>query len=116
MKFVADENLGIKVPKYLATLGFDIVSVKEIAQGKPDTDILEIANSENRILITLDKDFGELVFKEKLIHSGIILLRLRDESVKNKQKVLLKKLRSKKQFANKFTVASDVKKRRITAQ
>ena len=116
MKFVADENLGIKVPKYLADLGFDIVSVKEILQGKPDEDILSFANKQNRILITLDKDFGELVFKEKLIHSGVILLRLKDESVENKKKVLIKELRSKKKFENKFTVISDAKVGRITAQ
>lgn len=116
MKFIADENLGIKVPKYLASLGFDIVSVKEIAQGVPDTDVLELANKEGRILITLDKDFGELVFKEKLIHTGVILLRLKDEFVENKKKVLFRELKSKKKFENKFTVVSDVKKRRIAVQ
>lgn len=116
MKFITDENLGIRVPKYLVGLGFDIVSVKEIAQGAPDTDILELANTQGRILITLDKDFGDLVFKEKLIHTGVILLRLKDESVENKKKVLLRELSSKKKFENKFTVVSDTKKRRITAQ
>ena len=116
MKFIADDNLGIRVPKYLKGLGFDIVSVKEILQGKPDENILSFANEQNRILITLDKDFGELVFKEKLIHSGVILLRLKDESVENKRKVLLKELKSKKKFENKFTVVSDIKKGRITAQ
>ena len=78
MKFIADENLGLKVPKYLQGLGFDVVSVIEIAKSFPDVDILEISNKENRILITLDKDFGELVFKEELIHSGVIFLRLRN--------------------------------------
>ena len=87
MKFIADENLGIRVPEFLKNSGFDIVSVKEILRGKPDQDILSFANEQNRILITLDKDFGELVFKEKLIHSGVVLLRLKDESVENKRKV-----------------------------
>ena len=116
MKFIADENLGIRVPKYLKSLGFDIVAVKEIAQSRLDADILDIANKEQRILITLDKDFGELVFKQKLIHSGVILLRLKDESVENKEKVLLRELKSKKKFENKFTVISDPKKGRITSQ
>ncbi len=84
MKFIADENLGIKVPDYLKNLGFDIVAVTQIARGDPDKKVLEIANKQGRVLITLDKDFGELVFKEKLIHSGVILLRLKDESVDNK--------------------------------
>ena len=107
MKFVADENLGIRVPKYLKGLGFDIISVIELAKGKPDVDILALANKQDRILITLDKDFGELLFKEKLIHSGVILLRLKDESVENKKKVLVKELKSKKNFSGKFTVIRD---------
>lgn len=66
MKFISDENLGIQIPRFLKSLGYDITSVTEIALSRPDTDVLAIANKENRILITTDKDFGELVFKEKL--------------------------------------------------
>ncbi len=104
MKFIADENLGKVVPKYLKSLGFDIISISEVAPSSIDSDILEIANRENRILITLDKDFGELVFKEKLIHSGVIFLRLKDESIENKKKVLQKILESNQDFSKRFTV------------
>jgi len=107
MKFIADENLGIRVPRYLKSLGFDIVSVKELIPGKSDQDVLLLANKQKRILITLDKDFGELVFKEKLIHEGVILLRLKDESVENKKKVLLKLLKSKRKLEGKFTAVRD---------
>ncbi|MDO8498308.1 MAG: DUF5615 family PIN-like protein [bacterium] len=107
MKFVADENLGIQVPKFLRKSGFDIISVSEFAPGITDYGVLEIANEEKRILITLDKDFGELVFKERLIHSGVILLRLKDESVENKKRVLLKVLTSNMKFQGKFVVISD---------
>jgi len=58
-------------------------------------------------LITLDKDFGELVFKEKPVHKGVIFLRLRNESVDNKKKVLLRELSSKKNFEGRFTVIKD---------
>lgn len=107
MKFITDENLGIQIPKYLKSLGYDVISVIEVALSKPDTDILTIANKENRILLTTDKDFGELVFKEKLIHNGVILLRLKDESVENKKKVLLRELKSGKEFEGKFTRIRD---------
>lgn len=107
MKFIADENLGIQVPKYLQNLGFDIVSVTEVAQGKPDADILALANTAGRVLITLDKDFGELVYREKLIHTGVLLLRLKDESVENKKRILLRELLSGKNFTNKFTVVRE---------
>lgn len=107
MKFITDENLGIQIPKFLKSLGYDVISTIEIALSKPDIDILTIANNENRILVTTDKDFGELVFKEKLIHSGVILLRLKDESVENKKKVLLRELKSGKSFEGKFTRVRD---------
>lgn len=111
MKFIADENLGIQVPHYLKELGIDIVAIRDIAPGEPDTEVLKLANEQDRVLITLDKDFGELVFHQKLIHSGVIFLRLQDESVANKKKVLTKVLRSRKQFENKFTVVGDITKK-----
>src|SRR3989344_4640842 len=103
MKFIADENLGIRVPKYLRSLGYDVISAIEVALSRPDTDILSISNRENRIILTSDKDFGELVFKEGLAHSGVILLRLRDESVENKKRVLLRELTSGKNLKGDFT-------------
>ncbi len=107
MKFITDENLGIKVPQYLKSLGYDVISAIEVALSRPDTDILDIANKEDRIILTTDKDFGELVFKEKLAHSGVILLRLKDESVTNKKKVLLRELTSGKNFEGKFARVRD---------
>lgn len=88
MKFLADENIGFKVISPLRNLGFDIKSILEIARGTKDENVLSLANKEKRILITTDKDFGELVFVNKLVHHGVILLRLRDESSENKLKVL----------------------------
>lgn len=101
MKFLTDENLGRKVPQYLREAGYDVISC---LQGSSDIEVLQLANKEERVLITLDKDFGELVFKEKLIHKGVIFLRLRKESIENKKKVLLKVLSSKMKFDGKFTV------------
>lgn len=107
MKFLIDENLGIKVPQHLRGLGFDIVSISELSPGISDQEVLSLANRENRILITQDKDFGELVFKEGLLHSGVILLRLKDDSIVNKKKVIEQALHSKKDYLNKFTVIND---------
>lgn len=107
MKFITDENLGIQIPQFLKSLGYDVISAIEVALSKPDIDILAIANEENRILLTTDKDFGELVFKEKLVHSGVILLRLKDESVANKKRVLLRELASGKIIKGKFTRIRD---------
>lgn len=59
MKFITDENLGIQVPQFLRSLGYDVISAIEVALSRPDIDILSLANKENRILLTTDKDFGE---------------------------------------------------------
>lgn len=83
LKFLADESLGLKVTKNILYLGFDITSVSEISRGTSDADVLTRAYEEKRIVITTDKDFGYLVFKERLATQGVILLRLKEESVQN---------------------------------
>jgi len=112
MKFLTDENIGFKVIKPLRNLGFDIESILENHKGADDTTVLSLANQENRILITTDKDFGELVYVNKLIHSGIVLLRLKNDSSENKLKVLNSLLKTHlKELGKAFTVVTDSKVR-----
>lgn len=84
MKFLIDEGTGAIVTKYLKSSGYDSVYIGEKFSGKDDRFILDKAVRENRIVITMDKDFGDLVFFHDLPHKGIVLLRLRDERVKNR--------------------------------
>ncbi len=112
MKFLADENIGYKIIKPLRELGFDIKSILEINKGFSDLRVLSLADKDNRILITTDKDFGELVYVNKLIHSGVILLRLNNDSSGNKLKVLRKLFEIHlKQLAKAFTVVTESKVR-----
>lgn len=114
MKFLADENIGLAVVTPLRKLGFDIQSIIEIQPGASDTQVLSLANKDSRILITTDKDFGELVYAQKLAHAGVILLRLRDESSANKLKVLKTVLgKHTEELKKSFTVATDSKIRII---
>ncbi len=53
-----------------------------------DVEILRRAVNENRIVVTNDKDFGEMIFRGEHSHCGVILLRLRDEQGENKVRVL----------------------------
>lgn len=76
MKFLADEGVDKPIVDALRTEGFDVQYILETNPGLNDHAVLSIAESENLILITLDKDFGELVFRLKKLHSGIILIRL----------------------------------------
>ena len=112
MKFIADENIGFEVILPLRQLGFDIKSVLETNPGGDDAIVLSLANRENRILITTDKDFGELVYVAKLINSGVILLRLKNDSSKNKLKVLKSLFNSRlKELKKTFTVVTESKVR-----
>jgi len=88
MRFLVDECTGPYVASWLREQKYDVFSVYEEARGMNDDSVIRKAYEENRILITNDKDFGEKVFREKLPHRGVILLRLEDERVKNKIAVL----------------------------
>lgn len=57
----------------------NVASIQGESPGLDDRAVLRRAVAENRILITKDKDFGELVFKEQRPHTGVILLRLGDD-------------------------------------
>jgi len=74
-KFLADENVPLKAVKALKRKGLDIVSVIELSPGLKDKEVLNLANKEERIIVTFDKDFGELVVRQRAKVKGLILLR-----------------------------------------
>jgi predicted nuclease of predicted toxin-antitoxin system len=114
MRFLVDECTGPKVANWLKDLGHDVFSVYENARGSDDETILMIANKDNFILITNDSDFGELIFRHKKAHKGIILLKLVDNRPVNKIAVLEKLLKKhSKQLNNNFVVATEKKVRII---
>jgi predicted nuclease of predicted toxin-antitoxin system len=76
MRIVADENLAYRMIKALRNEGFDVLSIEEDAPSIPDNNVLNVAVNRNALLITEDKDFGDLVMLHKLPHRGILLLRL----------------------------------------
>ena len=77
---------------YLAELllekGYDTKAVRFIDQRMPDQEIIRLAALEKRIVITMDKDFGELVYHSAMDHCGILLLRLEDATGLEKQHVI----------------------------
>ncbi len=77
MKFLVDESSDGRVAAYLRGLGHDATTVAGDHQpGIPDPEVLACAWDEGRILITDDSDFGELVFRYNLPHSGVFYFRL----------------------------------------
>lgn len=77
MKFLLDENVDARLKTHLTALCHDVTRVgSDYPRGLPDRDVLSTAQAEGRILITNDRDFGELVFRLRQPHQGVILLRL----------------------------------------
>jgi predicted nuclease of predicted toxin-antitoxin system len=78
LKFLLDQNFDHRLIRPLRADGHDITIVAvDYPPGIPDRDVLAIANREGRIVLTNDRDFGELAVREKLPHAGIIYLRMR---------------------------------------
>jgi predicted nuclease of predicted toxin-antitoxin system len=88
MRFLVDENMGPSVARWLVSQGHEVFSVYDEAQGIADEDILQKAHAEDYIVISCDKDFGELIFRKGLPHKGVLLFRLNDESIASKIRFL----------------------------
>lgn len=76
MNLVANEGVDRPVVERLRQDGHDVVYVAELSPGITDEEVLQQANVRSAVLLTADKDFGELIFRQGLVHSGVILLRL----------------------------------------
>lgn len=90
MKFLADEGVDRQVVELLRETGHDVLYVAELDPGISDENVLEIANDEQRKLLTADKDFGELVYRQKLLMNGVILSRLSGLTPESKARTLIK--------------------------
>lgn len=89
MRFLANENVPLDAVIALRENGYDVMWVRTCAPGSADEEILARAVSEKRILITFDKDFGELAFRYRLIaECGVILFRIPEKSAAYMAKVV----------------------------
>ncbi len=88
LKFLVDVGVGKGIENYLHEEGYDIKAVRDIDPCMDDENIIRTAFLENRMVITMDKDFGELVYHSSMNHSGVLLLRLEDAASSQKLKVV----------------------------
>jgi predicted nuclease of predicted toxin-antitoxin system len=77
MRFLADENVPLPSIRLLREVGLDIEADGEFAPGAPDVQVLSHAASSGRILITFDRDFGELIYSRNApVPRGVIYVRV----------------------------------------
>ena len=110
MRFLANENFPFDAVEALRQVGHDVTWIRTESPGISDPEVLSRAQAENRILLTFDKDFGELAFRAKLPATiGIILFRIRaPSSVVVAQKVTTA-IALRNDWAGHFSVVEDDK-------
>jgi len=112
LKFLVDVGVSRKVEQWLRKHGYDIKSVRDIDPRMSDKGILKMAASERRMVITMDKDFGELVYNSGLPHGGVLLLRLEEARSDEKVKIIDRILeRYSDKLSDNFCVFKDGKLR-----
>lgn len=88
MKFLADVNIERRVVLFLRSVGYDVLWIPEYDCRMADDDLLIVAVQEQRILITNDKDFGNLIYLQRKTAVGIVLFRIEDQNVRVKITIL----------------------------
>jgi predicted nuclease of predicted toxin-antitoxin system len=107
MKIIVDESVDYVIARDLQNNGFDISAIIDDSPGISDEDIINKANIEKAIIITADKDFGELTFKMNKTTKGIILIRLSGLDNQEKSKIVVNGIKKHvENISNSFCVIS----------
>jgi predicted nuclease of predicted toxin-antitoxin system len=88
VKFLADESVDRQVVDRLRQDDHVVWYVAEMEPGISDGAVLDLANREAALLLTADKDFGELVYRQYRLAAGVVLIRLAGLSPTSKAKVV----------------------------
>jgi predicted nuclease of predicted toxin-antitoxin system len=108
VRILADENVPGDAVRALERKGHDVAWVAANSPGIDDTEVLELARDEGRVLITFDKDFGELAFRRGLAPpQGIILVRISLTAPEYVSNLILTALESRSDWTGHFSVLED---------
>ena len=84
MRFLADENIEKAVVAFIKSKGYEVYYIAESSPSITDAAVLEYANSHDMVVITSDKDFGEMLYRKRKISCGLLLVRSRVETAESK--------------------------------
>ncbi len=108
MRFLLDESADFRLAAFLAERGHDVTTVaRDYPRALKDREVLAIARRERRVLITNDTDFGELIYRQRLAHRGVILFRLRSHALAAKCAWLARVLAEFSGQLDQFVVVTD---------
>ena len=80
-KFLADENVPRNIVRWLQAQGHDVVHAADVKAAENDIFILRSANLDDRIVVTFDQDFGQLIFRGRMEAKGVVLFRVGRQSL-----------------------------------
>ncbi|NLX98386.1 MAG: DUF5615 family PIN-like protein [Rhodopirellula sp.] len=110
MRIIANENISARVLDELRARGHDVLSVKESMRGAKDPEVLSRGQAEQRVVVTHDKDFGELAFRFGLpAECGIVLFRLAGDTPEADHRRMVDVLESRAEWTGHFSVVDDEK-------
>lgn len=105
LKLLVDVGVGKAIENCLKIQGHDVLAVRDLDPRMQDLNILALAVQERRLVLTIDKDFGELVYRSKQPHAGVLLLRLEEARSDEKVAVVKEVFREyEKQLLGNFSV------------
>jgi len=115
IKFIADVNIEKRIVDYLLENGYDVKWIPDYNCEMTDEELLKVASEEGRILVTNDKDFGELTFLQKKHSTGIVLIRVKSQQTIVKLELLIKLLsKYSEKILGHFVVITETKFRFIS--
>ncbi len=88
MNVLADEGVDGPIVRRLRQDGHKVLYVAELAVGISDPEVLNLANEADCVLLTADKDFGELIFRQRRLTKGVLLMRLAGLSLARKAEIV----------------------------
>jgi predicted nuclease of predicted toxin-antitoxin system len=108
MRLLVNENVSATVIQALRQRGHDVLSAKESMRGESDSAVLLRARQEGRLVVTHDKDFGELAFRNCLpAECGILLFRLGGADPDSDNRRMLEVIQGRQDWAGHFAVVTD---------
>ncbi|QEP41927.1 hypothetical protein D5085_01445 [Ectothiorhodospiraceae bacterium BW-2] len=76
MRWLLNENIPLTTIRELKAAGHDVLAIKEHSPGSRDEEVMALAHREQRVIVTFDRDYGELVFRYRLPQpAGVVYLR-----------------------------------------
>jgi predicted nuclease of predicted toxin-antitoxin system len=107
MRVLADENFPRPALVLLRRAGWDVFSIAEKCPGVTDEEVAHLCAGEERILLTFDKDFGELIFRRGMpAGSGVVLFRMTPESPEEAAEVLMAAVATHPDLCGSFCVVT----------